>query len=539
MADMSAFAKEMWAWYALTVMIVAARLLSRRLLFKSFRALQADDWLMCFTILVHTALLVIVWIQTYTPTNLVNPADNLVLTPEDIKLREYGSKLVLVTEHLQMVVIWCVKGCLLIMYSRLTLSLKQNLMVKIVAGYVIFGFVLMEILWFTWCRPFHNYWKVPPPNLNCSAETNHMITNAVLNISSDIMIILLPMPLLIQSSLPIKRKIILCAVFALGIFTILAAALSKYYSLGSPYGTEWIFWYIREVSTAIITANLPLTWTLWQAIFGIGAFYSSKYGKSSNPRTGEATGGSRFRSTYGNLTSRDERTRRRADPYEIDVSPSESQEQINGQTGVPLKIWQHSEVLVTAEQVHAKDSASDGSTSPQQTPTRQNTVSRPGYHSPTGSIHGDASAKDAEMGIVTKVSGDWATNRDFFNTASSTTNYKHFTPVTAEPLVIASTTKLHQAAISTMAAPLEDLRDAVDRCVLLFSGTKTLINNTYHVLEKQESLRTHYAFDQCSELLDGLSIVLGLLMDEVGIWNGKEDAAMISFFQLVRSFEKA
>jgi hypothetical protein len=69
---------------------------------------------------VHTALLVIVWVQTYTPTNLINPADNIVLTPEEIKVREYGSKLVLVTEHLQMVVIWSVKACLLIMYSRLT-----------------------------------------------------------------------------------------------------------------------------------------------------------------------------------------------------------------------------------------------------------------------------------------------------------------------------------------------------------------------------------------------------------------------------------
>lgn len=70
--------------------------------------------------MVYTALLGVIHIQTYTPTNLINPADNVVLTPEDIKNREYGSKLVLVTEHLQMVVIWSVKGCLLILYSRLT-----------------------------------------------------------------------------------------------------------------------------------------------------------------------------------------------------------------------------------------------------------------------------------------------------------------------------------------------------------------------------------------------------------------------------------
>lgn len=47
-----------------------------------------------------------------------------------------------------------------------------------------------------------------------------MITNAVMNISSDIMIIALPMPVFLQSQLAIKRKVVLCGVFALGIFTV-------------------------------------------------------------------------------------------------------------------------------------------------------------------------------------------------------------------------------------------------------------------------------------------------------------------------------
>lgn len=47
-----------------------------------------------------------------------------------------------------------------------------------------------------------------------------MITNAVLNISSDIMIILIPMPVFLQSQLALKRKMILCGVFALGAFSV-------------------------------------------------------------------------------------------------------------------------------------------------------------------------------------------------------------------------------------------------------------------------------------------------------------------------------
>ena len=45
------------------------------------------------------------------------------------------------------------------------MSLKQNVAVKIVAAYVLVGFVLMEILYLgVWCRPFSQYWAVPPDN---------------------------------------------------------------------------------------------------------------------------------------------------------------------------------------------------------------------------------------------------------------------------------------------------------------------------------------------------------------------------------------
>ncbi|KAK7419755.1 hypothetical protein QQX98_003127 [Neonectria punicea] len=397
---MSALLTELWIWYALTVLVVIARMISRRLLYGSISGTRIDDYIMLFTLVTYTVLLVVVKVLTYTPTNLINPdGDHVTLDAESIKDRQYGSKLVIVTEQMQMITLWSVKACLLIMYSRLTTSLRQNYLVKIVSGYTALSFVLMEILFFAaWCRPFQNYWKVPAEDINCSAETNHMITNAVLNISTDIMIIALPMPVFLQSQLPIKRKVVLVAVFALGAFSILAAALSKYYSLGDPYGTEWIYWYIREVSTAIITANLPFTWTLLQRMFRIGSFHA-KYGKSSGQRTGDAP--TRLRSAYGNLGSRTREERRTRlgtvhDPD--DLSPSESQEQINAGYGIPLKIYQKNEVHITSEEVGSKD----GRTSPQ----GQNGLNGAVYSvndSPTGSLHGGKSNNDAELGVVTKV----------------------------------------------------------------------------------------------------------------------------------------
>jgi rhodopsin domain-containing protein len=133
--------------------------------------------------------------------------------------------------------------------------------------------VIMEILYFgVWCRPFHNYWAVPTPNIQCSAAENHLITNAVFNLTSDLAMLSVAFSLFLGNRLSWSRKLILCGVFGLGVFTILSAVLNKYYSFTHPFGSQWTYWYVRESSTAIIVANLPFTWSLLRRIFKLKAF---------------------------------------------------------------------------------------------------------------------------------------------------------------------------------------------------------------------------------------------------------------------------
>jgi hypothetical protein len=99
----------------------------------------------------------------------------------------------------------------------------------------------MEILFFTvWCRPFHNYWSVPAANPQCSTYHDHLIVNTVFNISSDLLMLCIPLPILIRAQLPLRKKLILCIVFSMGIFVIISAVLSKYYSFSLPYGVDWV-----------------------------------------------------------------------------------------------------------------------------------------------------------------------------------------------------------------------------------------------------------------------------------------------------------
>jgi len=98
-------------------------------------------------------------------TNLILPEHIALLTPESITSRIRGSKLVLIVEQSMLVTIWGCKICLLLIYQKLTLGLKQKWAVKLVAGYVVIGFVVMEILYLgVWCRPFKQYWQVPVEN---------------------------------------------------------------------------------------------------------------------------------------------------------------------------------------------------------------------------------------------------------------------------------------------------------------------------------------------------------------------------------------
>jgi len=75
-----------------------------------------------------------------------------------------------------------------------------------------------------------------------------------------------------RSRLPWNRKAILCGIFSLGIFVILAAILNKYYSFTHPFGTQWTYWYVRESSTAILVSNLPFIWTLLRRMFNLKSF---------------------------------------------------------------------------------------------------------------------------------------------------------------------------------------------------------------------------------------------------------------------------
>jgi len=257
----------------------------------------------------YTAVIVTINITASLNTNLLPEGfDMSTLTSKDIKDREYGSKMVLVVEQTQCLTVWLTKACVLIMYLRLTRGRAERIWVQGLVVYTAVTFVIMEILYLgVWCRPFHNYWAVPTDNIQCSAATHHLITNAVFNISQDLLLLAIALPMFIRTQMPTRKKVALIGVFSLGIFVIIAAAMNKYYSFSNPFGSEWTYWYTREGSTAMLVANLPFVYTLLRRVFNLRSLDSTaKYGYGSRSgRTKKTTNArSGVRTNVGTLMSR-------------------------------------------------------------------------------------------------------------------------------------------------------------------------------------------------------------------------------------------
>lgn len=233
--------------------------------------------------MIYTTLLVLIQISSRYATNLMDPKDyqRVLSDPNQVRDRIFGSKIVIGLEQCMLFSTWGVKTCMLMLYWRITQNLPSNLYIKILSVYVALGFIVIMVTYYgVWCRPFQQYWAMPVKNMQCATYQHYSITQAVFNISSDAVMFAIPIPLLIRAQLKRRRKAVLLCVMSLGLFTIVAAILNKYFNFASPLTTTYQIWYIREASTAIYVANVMCWWPLLRKLFGLKAFqYNSNRGR--------------------------------------------------------------------------------------------------------------------------------------------------------------------------------------------------------------------------------------------------------------------
>lgn len=105
------------------------------------------------------------------------------------------------------------------------------------------------------------------------------------------------LPMFLRISVPLSKKIPLVGIFSLGVFVIIAAILNKVYSFTEPFSEMWVYWYIRESSTALIVANLPFVWLFYRKVFRIRSSNGSRGRYGSTPHEGTVRSSLRRKST--------------------------------------------------------------------------------------------------------------------------------------------------------------------------------------------------------------------------------------------------
>lgn len=107
------------------------------------------------------------------------------------------------------------------------------------------------------CQPIDHYWQVTPdPGPQCRQGYAQLITMGVANVITDLLLILFPIPIIVLSTMNIKRKIQLTGLFGLSVFPIVCT-LVRIPNIVDRQGNQAYrsLWASIEILTATAVAN--------------------------------------------------------------------------------------------------------------------------------------------------------------------------------------------------------------------------------------------------------------------------------------------
>ncbi|KAJ6111779.1 hypothetical protein N7523_007840 [Penicillium sp. IBT 18751x] len=188
-----------------------------------------------------------------------------------------------------------------------------------IASYILIAFITISGLWmiisgFVFCVPIHAFWsgRVLTTETQCLPVGPVWYTNAGLQISSDIAILILPMPFLWRLHLPLRQRVSIMLIFGMGIFVIGTSSARLYELYRMINGHDFTktnelaaTWSSLEANISIICACLL---PLWPFISRIFSFCFRPQPLHSSPATKQASNttqltsvhpGSRKASFYG------------------------------------------------------------------------------------------------------------------------------------------------------------------------------------------------------------------------------------------------
>lgn len=119
----------------------------------------------------------------------------------------------------------CVKLAILLLYCKI-FTLTWFIWSARFVGLICIGYTLGTILVaFLVCQPLPYYWDTTIQGGHCGNEFLSYILTGSINIATDVMVLVLPIPSLMRLEMALYKKLILIGTFACGLFTCIVGAL--------------------------------------------------------------------------------------------------------------------------------------------------------------------------------------------------------------------------------------------------------------------------------------------------------------------------
>ncbi|KAK1139989.1 hypothetical protein N8T08_010985 [Aspergillus melleus] len=241
------------AFISLTVVVVALRLFTR-LYF--IHTPGWDDLLIVLSLIADILFFAFLVIEIHYGLG----REAATLEPERIRsqMKALYTTIILYNSSLNLT-----KISMILLYRRLFPTHRYQIILHIALACVVVTGLWMVFSAVFFCIPVHAFWDPRAPQ-NCLPKSVVWCLNASIQIASDLIIVILPMPVLAQLRLPKRQKVALIVVFALGIFVCATSvvrldAVIRLINSNDPTKTNApaALWSFIESNVAIISACLP------------------------------------------------------------------------------------------------------------------------------------------------------------------------------------------------------------------------------------------------------------------------------------------
>ncbi|PNS21588.1 hypothetical protein CAC42_947 [Sphaceloma murrayae] len=281
---------------AVALVVMTARIAVRIRIFGGF---DTGDYLTLAAIvcavarggLIHVVL-------TWGTNNLSTVARGRIdFTDEEIYRRTIGSKFAISNRPIYNTYLWCQKLILLHFYIRHFHSheKRRHRLITWTYGPIFFAtWLAAQVVGFTECDPFRLYWQVVPSAGTCVQAQVQLIVLGVLNIGTDVMLLILPIPSLISLQTPWRLKLRLYALCTLGLFIIAITVIRlPINALNATVQANRTTWASTELLAAAIAVNAPTlygAYNNWRRLRnGIVSSAYTMPGQSASRRPNSAT----------------------------------------------------------------------------------------------------------------------------------------------------------------------------------------------------------------------------------------------------------